>query len=132
MANEGSLAWATAGAIFSGCLMLTLGLFQIFQGIAAIAKDEVFVATSGYIYSINTTGWGWIHLLMGLAVAAVGIFVLFGRSWAFGVGIALAIISAVNQFFFLPYYPWWALVILALDIFVIWALSVVLSETMAP
>ncbi|GAB3234285.1 hypothetical protein GCM10027447_31250 [Glycomyces halotolerans] len=129
MNDAGRLAWATAGAVFAGCTMLTLGLFQFFQGLAAIAEDELFVPTSGYLYSIDITGWGWIHLILGVAVALVGVFVLMGRSWAFGIGIGLAIVSAVNQFFFLPFYPWWALVILALDIFVIWSLAFVLAGT---
>lgn len=128
MADEGRLAWATAGAVFAGCMMLTLGLFQAFQGIAAIADDEVFTSVSGYIYAIDTTVWGWAHLVLGALVALVGVFVLSGRSWAYGVGIGLAVLSAVNQFFFLPLYPWWAIVILALDVFVIWSLAVVLAE----
>ncbi len=128
MADEGRLAWATAGAVFAGCVMLTLGLFQVFQGIAAIADDEVFTSMSGYIYAIDTTVWGWAHLVLGALVALVGVFVLSGRSWAYGVGIGLAVLSAVNQFFFLPLYPWWAIVILALDVFVIWSLAVVLAE----
>lgn len=128
MADEGRLAWATAGAVFAGCVMLTLGLFQAFQGIAAIADDEVFTSVSGYIYAIDTTVWGWAHLVLGALVALVGVFVLSGRSWAYGVGIGLAVLSAVNQFFFLPLYPWWAIVILALDVFVIWSLAVVLAE----
>lgn len=128
MADEGRLAWATAGAVFAGCVMLTLGLFQVFQGIAAIADDEVFTSVSGYIYAVDTTVWGWAHLVLGALVALVGVFVLSGRSWAYGVGIGLAVLSAVNQFFFLPLYPWWAIVILALDVFVIWSLAVVLAE----
>jgi hypothetical protein len=51
-----------------------------------------------------------------------------GRSWGYGAGIGLAIVSALNQFFFLPYYPWWAVLIIALDVFVIWSLAVVLGE----
>lgn len=128
MTDEGRLAWATAGAVFAGCVMLTLGLFQVFQGIAAIAKDDIFVSVPGYIYSIDTTVWGWAHLVLGALVVLVGVFVLSGRSWAYGVGIGLAVLSAVNQFFFLPLYPWWAIVILALDVFVIWSLAVVLAE----
>ncbi|WP_026922236.1 DUF7144 family membrane protein [Glycomyces arizonensis] len=126
--DEGRLAWATAGAVFAGCVMLTLGLFQVFQGIAAIAEDEIFREVRGYIYSVDTTAWGWVHLILGVLVALVGFFVLSGRRWAYGVGIGLAVLSAVDQFFFLPFYPWWAIVILALDVFVIWSLAVVLAE----
>jgi hypothetical protein len=36
----------------------------------------------------------------------------------------LAILSAVANFFFIPYYPVWAIVIIGLDILIIWALTV--------
>lgn len=129
MASDTRMTWATTGAVFAGCLMLTIGLFQVFQGIAAIAKDEIFVSAADYTFAIDVTGWSWIHLILGAMVAVVGIFVLYGRAWAYGAGIGVAIISAINQFFFLPYYPWWAIVILAMDVFVIWALAVVLTQT---
>ncbi|MCC3765913.1 hypothetical protein K3N28_22905 [Glycomyces sp. TRM65418] len=127
-ADTGKVAWATAGAVFAGGIMLTVGLFQLFEGIAAIAEDELFVSGADYTFAIDTAGWGWIHLILGALVALVGVFVLMGRSWAFGAGIGLAIVSALNQFFFLPYYPWWALLIIALDVFVIWSLACVLAE----
>jgi hypothetical protein len=131
MADTGKLAWATAGAVFAGSIMITVGLFQLFEGIAAIAEDELFVSAADYTFAVDTTAWGWIHLILGALVALVGVFVLVGRSWAFGAGIGLAIVSALNQFFFLPYYPWWALLIIALNVFVIWSLASVLAEVNA-
>jgi hypothetical protein len=131
MNEDGRIAWATAGAVLAGSLMITVGLFQCFEGVAAIAADGLFVDVQDYTFAIDTTGWGWIHLVLGLLVALVGVFVLMGRAWAYGAGIGLAIVSALNQFFFLPYYPWWALLIIALDVFVIWSLAVVLGEVNA-
>ncbi|HEY1095305.1 MAG TPA: hypothetical protein VGE61_11435 [Glycomyces sp.] len=128
MTDEGRLAWATTGAVLAGSLMLTVGLFQLVEGIAAIARDELFVSVTDYTFAIDTSGWGWIHVVLGALVALVGVFVLMGRSWAYGAGIGLAVVSALNQFFFLPYFPWWAALIIALDVFVIWSLAVVLGE----
>ena len=42
--------------------------------------------------------------------------------WASGAGIGLAVLSALGQFAFMPYYPFWAMAIITLDILVIWAL----------
>lgn len=131
MADTRKLAWATAGAVFAGSIMITVGLFQLFEGIAAIAEDQLFVSVTQYTFAVDTTAWGWIHLILGALVALVGVFVLVGRSWAFGVGIGLAIVSALNQFFFLPYYPFWALLIIGLNVFVIWSLAAVLAEVNA-
>ena len=41
--------------------------------------------------------------------------------WAVGF-ILFAAISATVNFLLIPYYPFWSLLIIALDIFVIWAL----------
>lgn len=131
--DDGSrLAWATAGAVTAGALMITVGLFQLFEGIAAVSRDGLLLELEDYTFAIDITGWGWIHIVLGALVALTGAFVLMGRSWAYGSGIGLAAISALNQFFFLPYYPVWALLIIAFDVFVIWALSVVLAEVNSP
>ncbi|THV29462.1 DUF7144 family membrane protein [Glycomyces paridis] len=132
MSDDGRLAWATAGAVVGGSLMITSGLFQLFEGVAAIARDDLYVRLPEYTFAIDTTGWGWIHVVLGALVALVGVFVLLGRSWAYGAGIGLVIVSTLNQFFFMPYYPLWALLIIAFNVFVIWALAVVLGEVNSP
>jgi hypothetical protein len=35
----------------------------------------------------------------------------------------LAVISGIANFLFLPYYPLWSIVVIALDVFIIWALA---------
>jgi hypothetical protein len=125
MTSPAKQAWARGGLVFAATMLMIVGVFQFFQGIAAIAKGDFFVAGPNYLYSINTTGWGWIHLLIGALVAVTGYFVFTGADWARGAGIALAAFSALSQFFFLPYYPVWGLVIIAIDVFVIWSLATV-------
>jgi hypothetical protein len=39
------------------------------------------------------------------------------------VGITLASLSALANFFFIPFYPFWAIMIITLDLFVIWAFA---------
>jgi hypothetical protein len=125
-------AWATAGSVFAGTMMLIIGAYQIFMGIAAIAKDSFFLRTPNYLYDVDTTAWGWIHLGLGALIALAGFFVFTGALWARAIGIALAVLSAVANFFFIPYYPLWSLLIIALDIFAIWALATVGRRTPAP
>jgi len=128
MTSPTKQAWARGGLIFAATMLMVVGAFQFFQGIAAIAKGDFFVAGPNYVYSINTTAWGWIHLLIGAIVAVTGYFVFTGADWARGAGIALAAFSALSQFFFLPYYPVWGLLIIAIDVFVIWSLATVRME----
>ena len=69
------------------------------------------------------TAWGWIHLILGIVVTLAGMSLFAGRAWAAVLAICLAVISAVANFFFIPYYPFWAIVIIALDMWVIWSLT---------
>lgn len=125
MRQETRSGWALGGMIFAATMMLVIGAFQIFMGIAAIAKDQFFVLNDGYAYNMDTTAWGWIHLILGAIILLAGFFLYSGAMWARALGIALAVLSAVSNFFFIPYYPIWSLVIIALDVFVIWALATV-------
>jgi hypothetical protein len=122
--DPGVSGWAFGFAAFAGAVMLLVGIFQAFAGLAAIFENEFFVAGANYAYEIDVTAWGWIHLIIGVVVAFAGISVYSGAAWARTVGVLLAILSAVANFFFIPYYPVWSVLIIALNIAVIWALTV--------
>ncbi|MFE4669813.1 hypothetical protein ACFRI7_33020 [Streptomyces sp. NPDC056716] len=122
-ASSGGDGWVTGGVTFAGVLLLCSGILAVLQGIAAIAKNDVYSSVGTYTYEINLTGWGWIHLVLGVLVAITGWGVLSGASWARITGIVLASLSLITQFLFLPYAPFWAVVLMAIDVFVIWALA---------
>jgi hypothetical protein len=109
--------------IFAGVLLATLGCFEILQGLSAVLKDDVFVLGLNYAYEIDVTTWGWVHMLLGVIGVAVGIGILKGQVWASSAGIGFAVLSALAQFAFMPYYPFWSMAIIAMDILVIWALA---------
>jgi hypothetical protein len=99
------------------------GCLHILQGISAIAKDDVYARVNDYIYRINLTGWGWILLTLGVISGLVGWAILMGAGWARITGILLASLNMLFQFMFLPYAPIWAVLVIAIDVFVIWALA---------
>jgi hypothetical protein len=115
--------FATGFAMFAGILMIIAGIWSVLAGIAAILNDAVYVTTPQYVYSFDITGWGWIHLVLGVLVALAGIAVVQGMTWGVVVGIVLASLSALFNFAFIPYYPVWSILIIALDVAVIWALA---------
>ena len=115
--------WAVGFTVFAAIMMLMVGAWQALTGLVAIFENEFYVATRNYLFEFDATTWGWIHLLLGLIVAFAGFAVLGGRTWGRVVGITLAVLSALANFAFIPYYPFWSLIIIALDIFVIWALA---------
>ena len=123
-------SWASGLSMFAGVMMLIVGIFQILNGIAAILRDKVYVTTPNYLYSFDLTGWGWIHLLVGVLVVAIGFAILMGQTWARWIGIGLVGLSMIANFLFIPYYPLWSLLIIALDIAVIWALASHRSATL--
>jgi hypothetical protein len=105
-------------------LMLLAGMFQVLVGLVAIFENEIYVQTRNYLFKFDVTTWGWIHLVVGIVVGLAGLGLLRGRTWARVAGISLAVLSAIANFLFIPYYPVWALLIIAVDVFVIWALAV--------
>jgi len=121
-AQEAS-GWAVGFILFAGIMMVMSGFFQAFSGLVALFQNDFYVATRNYLFQFDATSWGWIHLLVGLIVALAGFAVMAGRTWGRVVGITLAVLSALANFAFIPYYPFWALTVIALDIFVIWALT---------
>ncbi|GGV18641.1 DUF7144 family membrane protein [Streptomyces spectabilis] len=114
--------WATGGTLFAGVLMFVYGILSVLEGIAGIAKDDVYARIGDYVYKFNLTTWGWIHLVLGVLVAVTGWGILKGADWARATGIALAAVAMVAQFLWLPYTPLWALISLAIGAFIIWAL----------
>lgn len=115
--------WVTGGVTFAGVLMVCSGILALLQGIAAVAGDDVYFRIGAYIYKINLTGWGTIHIIIGALVLLTGIGLLMGMAWARFAGLFLVALSLIAQFLFLPYAPVWSLVLMALDVFVIWALA---------
>ena len=115
--------WATGLALFAGTMMIVLGVNQVLAGIAGIADDEVYVPVGGYVYGFDLTTWGWIHLVVGAIAALAGVFIFRGQDWARGVGIWLAFLSIIANFVFLPYYPIWSVLLIALGVAAIWGLA---------
>lgn len=119
--NDGVL---TEGVrLFAGMMLFVGGAFQIIQSIAALFNDRYLVVLPDYVFAVDLTAWGWIHLLVGLVLVAVGIFLLLGMTWARVAGIVVAGISALINFSWLPYSPWWSILVIAVDVLVIWALA---------
>jgi hypothetical protein len=103
--------------------MIMIGVWQFFVGLAAVVRDSFFVVGPNYYYNVDTTVFGWIHLVIGALAAITGFFLFTGATWARWVGIALLVLSATANFFFIPYYPLWSLLLIAVDVFAIWAVA---------
>jgi hypothetical protein len=117
---------------FAGVLLFMLGGFHIIQGIVALVKDDYFlVSSSGLVIDVDYTTWGWTHVIAGAIVLMAGIGVLAGQMWARVVGTVVALLSAVVNMVFLPAYPIWSTLMIALSVVVVMALTVHGSEIKA-
>lgn len=114
--------------VFAGLMMIINGFMNVISGIAAIAKDEVYVAGRHAAVLLDTTAFGWIHLLLGIVVATAGFFVIRGATWAIAVAVVAVSVNMLTQMMQLPSYPFWALMIITIDVLVLWALIVHGSE----
>jgi hypothetical protein len=115
--------WAASGITFAATMMLLIGIFEGIAGLSAIIDDQFYVVAGNYAFDLDVTAWGWVHLLLGILLVVAG-WGLYARStWAGVLAILLAVLSAVANFFFIPYYPFWSILVIALCVWVIWALT---------
>ena len=115
--------WAVGAILFGATMLLLIGTFQVIGGLVAIFDDNFFVVTRNYTFDLDTTAWGWIHLIVGVLLIITSVGLYNRAAWAGVTAIMLCGLSAVANFFFIPYYPFWSILIIALDVWVIWALT---------
>jgi uncharacterized membrane protein len=120
---KGVSIWVS-GFIFFAAMMLWLGgIFHALEGFTALVKDSFFVVRPEFALEIDVTVWGWTHLLGGIVMIIAGFGVLTGGLIARLVAIFVAIVSAIWNFYSIPYYPAWSVLLIALDLGVIWAVA---------
>ncbi len=123
MAEERS-GVAIGFTMFAAVMLAIIGFLQALSGIAAIANDQAFVVTKDAVFKMDLTSWGWVHLVLGIVIFLASFGVIRGVVWARTIGVALATVSIVANFAYVAVAPIWAIVLIALNIMVIWALTV--------
>ena len=108
---------------FAAIMMILGGIWWIIAGIVAVVNDSFYVVGREYIFQFDTTTWGWIHLLLGIVVLLAGFYLFSGAVWARIVGVIIAVLWALAAFAWLPWYPVWAMLLIAIAVSVIWALT---------
>jgi hypothetical protein len=125
-AADAAVTWPSAAVggltITAAVLMMISGVWNFLEGLAALIRGSFFVVLPNYAYNISVTGWGWFHLILGAVVAVAGAALLTDRLWARLIGVAIAAVSAIVNFLYIPYSPVWSIALIAIDGLVIWAL----------
>jgi hypothetical protein len=115
--------WAEGFILFGSIMMIIVGLFHAFFGLAYLFSGEFLVVEDNYTYAVDTTIWGIVHFILGSLVLAAGCLLFAGKRWASLVGIVFMAVSVLTSFLSIPYHPVWSVVIIALGIGTIWALA---------
>ena len=123
MSQQQPSAGAVGWTMFAGIMLIMIGFFHALAGFTGILKDEFYAVTPNYILKFDATTWGWIHLIGGVIVVLAGFGVFKGAVWARTVGVIIAVISALVSFAWIPVYPIWGILVIAIDVAVIWALT---------
>ncbi|WP_410607978.1 hypothetical protein [Amycolatopsis sp. lyj-109] len=109
---------------FAGAITVLAGLFNVVEGVVALFDRDYYVIGPSGLLVFSLAGWGWLHLIVGILVVLTGIALFTGAQWARVVTVALAGFNALAQLAFLSAYPFWGVIVIALDVLVIWAVIV--------
>jgi hypothetical protein len=107
--------------LFASILLLVIGCFNLIYGIAAIANSHVFTAHAHYVFG-NLRTWGWITLILGALQLLAAAGVLAGSQAARWFAVAVIALNTIDQMFFIPAYPFWSLLIIAMDVIALYGL----------
>ncbi len=114
----------TGWVVFAAVLMVVAGGIWAIQGLIAVFNDNLVIfGTEGAIL-LDVTGWGWIHIILGALLVLAGILVLRGNMFGRIIAVILAMLSIIVNFVWMPVYPVWAIVIITLDVFILYAVII--------
>jgi hypothetical protein len=116
-------AGPTGWAVFAGIVLFIAGFLNFFYGLGGILNDEVVTVQGRGVIIWDFTAWGWIHLLIGVAMVATGLGLLAAQSWARAGGVIFASLNAIAQIGLITAFPLWSITLIALDVIVIYQLT---------
>ena len=108
--------------LFAAVMLMISGIGNFLEGIAQIVNGSYFVTLPNYTYNLSVHTWGWFHLIAGIVVFLAGAALFTDQAWARWVGVAFASFSLFMNLVYLPFFPVWSIIVIAIDAFVIWAL----------
>ena len=109
---------------FAGLMMIVTGVLGALAGLAAIVRDETYVQGPSRVWIFDETAWGWIHLLIGIGVVAIGAMMLRGGVISMALGAGVIVLHMIAHFQWMGMYPWWSMVVIAIDVLILYAMIV--------
>jgi hypothetical protein len=116
--------------VFAAVIMFMAGTFSFLYGLSAVLNDEVVtVGGGGGVIVWDFTAWGWVHMALGVLMMSASLSLFAMRGWARWTAVVLATINAIAQLTIITAFPIWALIVIALDVTVIYQLTVNWART---
>jgi hypothetical protein len=109
--------------LMAAALLILSGLVTFFSGIVGVIHGAFYHSVTNYPFYYSPRSRGITELIIGAVVFMVGACLLLGMHWARNAAIVIAVVSAIFNFMFLFIYPFWTIIVIALDVFIIWALT---------
>jgi hypothetical protein len=124
-AAEGRVTEWVGMVLFAGILLATVGFFNLIEGVIALFRDDFYLVRSdGLVLSFDYTVWGVILLISAVLLMGTGWGVVAGKTWARVAAIVIVFADTLFNMLFLPAYPVWTSLIIALNVFLIFVLVV--------
>ena len=114
----------TGWVVFAGILMVLAGVLWTIQGLVAVFNNDLIIFGEEGALFLNVTGWGWVHIILGLLLLLSGILVMRGNMFGRIMAVLLVMLSIIVNFVWLPVYPLWSIIIIVIDVFVLYAVIV--------
>lgn len=108
---------------FAGTMMVIGGVLNAIYGFVAVFNDDWVVFQDRSAVFLDLTGWGWLHVAIGVVLLLAGLGVFSGNVLARTVGVLVAAIALIANFLWLPVYPIWSITVMVIAALVIWALT---------
>jgi hypothetical protein len=106
---------------FAALLLIFVGIKQFFDGLWALDRGDT--AIDSLFWGDNLEAWGWVYLIVGVALVVIGIFIFKRATWATLAGIAAAFIGAIINLFWIFSYPLVSVLAIALYMLVVYGLT---------
>jgi len=123
-AQEREVTGWVGWVVFAAVILIMVGVFDIIAGLIAIFDDKWLAGTPGGLFVWDSTAWGWSTVILGMGSLVAAFAILKGKVWGRTIGVILATLNAINQLSTMRAYPVWSLIVIMLDVFVIYALTV--------
>lgn len=114
----------TGWVVFAGVMMVIGGALWALQGFIAVIKGDLVIFSDEGALFLNVTGWGWVHMILGLLLLLSGVLVMRGNMFGRTMAVFLVILSIIINFIWLPVYPVWAIIVIVIDVFILYAVIV--------